>query len=119
MSTSSIQLKILFLSIGFIAAAALLTSATASSAQTELKAYESDNGYINAKTLTCDQLSNTFQEDANFLAAWYSGWYNGHAKKHSFNLAKTQAALHDVIVYCKSNPTVLVNTAVQTVVLGK
>ena len=97
----------------------MLASATASSAQTELKAYESDNGYINAKTLTCDQLSNTFQEDANFLAAWYSGWFNGHAKKHSFNLAKTQAALHDVIVYCKSNPTVLVNAAVQTVVFGK
>ena len=69
--------------------------------------------------MTCDQLSNTFQEDANFLAAWYSGWYNGHGKKHVFNLAKTQAALHDVIVYCKSNPTVLVDKAVQTVVFGK
>jgi hypothetical protein len=34
------------------------------------------------------QLANTFLEDADFLAAWYSGWYNGLAKKHFAHVAR-------------------------------
>ena len=46
------------------------------SAQVELKTYADPDGYLDVQKLTCAQLSNTFQEDADYLAAWYSGWYN-------------------------------------------
>ena len=51
-------------------------------AQTPLSAYVDSNGFIDVQTLTCAQLAGTFQEDADALTAWYSGWYNGLAKKH-------------------------------------
>ena len=35
---------------------------------------------------------------------WYSGWYNGLAKKHALNVPRTKAGIHNVIVYCKTNP---------------
>ena len=34
---------------------------------------------------------------------WYSGWYNGLAKKHYFNLPRAKEGLHQVIVHCKAN----------------
>ena len=51
-------------------------------AQVELKTYTDGKGYLDVQKLTCAQLAGTFQEDADYLAAWYSGWYNGLAKKH-------------------------------------
>jgi len=51
-------------------------------AQVELKTYADRDGYLDVQKLTCAQLASTFQEDADYLAAWYSGWYNGLAKKH-------------------------------------
>ena len=56
------------------------------------------------KKLTCAQLANTFQEDADFLGAWYSGWYNGLAKKNAINIPRAKEGIHQVIVYCKANP---------------
>ncbi len=92
------------LSVGCVAAAALLASASASQAQVELKTYADAKGYLNVKTLTCAQLANTFQEDADFLGVWYSGWYNGRLKRHSINPARAKEGIHQVIVYCKANP---------------
>ena len=66
------------LRVALIAAAALAASVSASQAQVELKTYMDDKGYLNVRALTCAQLANTFQEDADFLGAWYSGWWNGH-----------------------------------------
>ena len=43
-------------------------------AQVPLSAYTDANGYINVQALTCAQLAGTFQDDADYLAAWYSGW---------------------------------------------
>jgi hypothetical protein len=43
-------------------------------AQGELKTYADPDGYLDVQKLTCAQLANTFQEDADYLAAWYSGW---------------------------------------------
>ena len=63
-----------------------------------------DKGYLNVRALTCAQLANTFQEDADFLGAWYSGWWNGHLKRHSVNVARAKQGIHEVIVYCKANP---------------
>ena len=54
--------------------------------QVELNTYTDSNGYLDVQKLTCAQLAGTFQEDADYLAAWYSGWYNGLAKKHMLKL---------------------------------
>ncbi len=75
-------------------------------AQVELKTYADANGYIDVQALTCAQLANTFQEDADMLTTWYSGWYNGLAKRHYIDIPKGKEAEHEVIVYCKANPQV-------------
>ena len=77
-----------------------------------LSTYADANGFIDVQTLTCGQLANTYQEDANFLGAWYSGWWNGHMKRHSFNIARAKQGLHEVIVYCKAHPDTKVVDAV-------
>ena len=64
-----------------ILAAAAIVLALGSQAQVELSKYADAKGYIDVQKLTCAQLANTFQEDADFLGVWYSGWYNGLAKK--------------------------------------
>src|SRR3984957_20467901 len=73
-------------------------------AQVELKTYAGPDGYIEVQKLTCAQLAGTFQEDADYLAAWYSGWYNGLAKKHVMLVSRARSLQHEVIVYCKANP---------------
>ena len=85
-------------------AAVLLGTGSVAHAQVELKNYADANGYIDLQKLTCAQLAGTFQEDADFLGVWYSGRYNGLAKKHALNVPRTKAGLHNVIVYCKANP---------------
>jgi hypothetical protein len=99
--------------LGLVAAALI---APASQAQVELKTYEDAKGYIDVKALTCAQLANTFQEDANFLGTWYSGWWNGHLKRHSINIARTKDGIHEVIVYCKAHPESTVVDAVDAYV---
>ena len=80
------------LRVALIGASALIASVSASQAQVELKTYMDDKGYLNVRALTCAQLANTFQEDADFLGAWYSGWWNGHLKRHSTtSLAQSRA----------------------------
>ena len=66
----------------WIAIGATLLSAVSAAAQVELKTYANAAGYIDVQALTCAQLANTFQEDADYLMVWYSGWYNWLAKKH-------------------------------------
>jgi hypothetical protein len=78
-------------------------SASPVAAQVELKDYADANGYIDVQKLTCRQLANTYQEDANFLGIWYSGWYNGLGKKHAINLPRVKRNIHEVIVYCKAH----------------
>ena len=73
-------------------------------AQVELKTYAGPDGYIDVQELTCAQLAGTFQEDADYLAAWYSGWYNGLAKKHVMQVSRARSLQHEVIVYCQANP---------------
>ena len=71
-----------------------------------------------SRALTCAQLAGTFQEDADFLGVWYSGWLNGNAKKHMINVRRTKEGIHNVIVYCKANPEKKVIEAVQAVLSG-
>jgi hypothetical protein len=90
-----------------LASAALFGLVTAASAQAPapvpLSAYVDANGYLDVQKLTCAQLADTWQQDADALTAWYSGWYNGLAKKHFANLARSKELEHEVIVYCKAN----------------
>src|SRR3954452_20064166 len=95
--------------------AAILASAciaTGAKAQVELKTYADKDGYIDVQALTCAQLAGTYQEDADLLTTWYSGWYNGLGKKHFINIGRSREAEHDVIVYCKANPDVKIIKAI-------
>src|ERR1700735_1775714 len=96
--------------------AGLVAPVSASQARVELKTYMDDKGYLNVRALTCAQLANTFQEDADFLGAWYSGWGDGHMKRHSINPARAKQGIHEVIVYCKANPDTKVVDAVDAYV---
>jgi HdeA/HdeB family len=87
-----------------VVAAAVLLTIDAARAQTDLSAYADANGFLNVQTLTCAQLAGTWQQDADRLTAWYSGWYNGLAKKHHYHVSRAKADEHEVIVYCKANP---------------
>jgi HdeA/HdeB family protein len=84
-------------------------------AQVELKTYADRDGYLDVQKLTCAQLANTFQEDADYLAAWYSGWYNGLAKKHMMQVSRAKVLQHEVIVHCKANPAKKVIEAIDVV----
>ncbi len=69
----------------------------------DLSTYADANGFINVQALTCGQLANTYQEDANALATWYSGWCNGLAHKHYADFKKGRIVEHQVIEYCKQH----------------
>jgi HdeA/HdeB family len=87
--------------------AAALMSAAAFSAHaqtaTTLSSYADADGWIDVQKMTCEQLAGTYQEDADMLTTWYSGWYNGLAKKHMINVKRGKDLEHEVIVYCKAN----------------
>ncbi len=87
-----------------ILSAVIISAASVASAQTPLSAYADADGYILVKKLTCAQLAGTFQEDADFLGVWYSGWYNGLANKSALNVPRVKEGIHEVIVFCKGNP---------------
>jgi hypothetical protein len=79
---------------GFGAVAMMVAGMSSSRAQVPLSAYTDANGFIDVQALTCAQLAGTFQEDADMLAAWYSGWYNGLAKKHFAHIVKVKPSEH-------------------------
>jgi HdeA/HdeB family len=85
------------------AAAGLAMMGEASADPVDLTAYVDANGFIDVQTLSCGQLANTYQEDANALMAWYSGWYNGLAHKHYLDYRKGRETEHLVIEYCKAH----------------
>ena len=91
--------KALFL--GCVAALSAIGAAKAD--PVDLSAYADANGYIDVLALTCGQLANTYQEDANALSSWYSGWYNGLAHKHYADFKKGRIVEHQVIEYCKAH----------------
>jgi hypothetical protein len=95
-------------------ATACLVLTSSAQAQVPLSAYTDANGFINVETLMCSQLAGTFQEDADTLTTWYSGWYNGLAKKHYIHVARAKLFEHEVILFCKANPNVKIITAIDT-----
>jgi hypothetical protein len=60
-------------------------------------------GNIDPQRLTCGQLADASPQEAELLLAWYSGWFNGAAKKRAMNLAQVGSAVHSAIDYCKGN----------------
>jgi hypothetical protein len=88
--------------LGFAASMAMIGLAKAQ--PVPLSAYADANGFIDVQALTCGQLANTYQEDANALSSWYSGWYNGLAHKHYADFKKGREVEHQVIEYCKAHP---------------
>ncbi|NEU95581.1 hypothetical protein FNJ47_06995 [Bradyrhizobium sp. UFLA 03-164] len=97
------------LSLALVAGALMLSPAKA---QTPLTAYTDANGFIDVQALTCAQLAGTYQEDADMLAAWYSGWYNGLAKKHFAHITRAKSGEHQLILYCKAHPGVKIIEAI-------
>jgi len=66
-----------------LAATSLMIMGTELKAQPiDLSFYTDANGLIDVQKLTCDQLRNTYQGDADALTTWCIGWYNGLAKTH-------------------------------------
>ncbi len=98
-----------------LACAFAIAAASPATAQVELKTYANADGYIDVQALTCAQLANTFQEDADHLTAWYSGWYNGLAKKHLMKVDRAKDLEHEIIVYCKANQDKKVIQAIDVV----
>ena len=98
-----------------LAAMLVTTTIQESRAQVDLSTYADANGFLNVQKLTCAQLAGTWQGDADRLTTWYSGWYNGLARKHYMDIVKGKEAEHEVIVYCKANPDQLIIEAIAVV----
>jgi hypothetical protein len=95
-----------------LSAIGLAIASSSVHAQTELSTYADANGYIDVQKLTCAQLAGTFEEDADMLTAWYSGWYNGLAKKHFVNFPRAKGGEHQLIMYCKAHPEIRIIQAI-------
>jgi hypothetical protein len=98
------KLSIRALLLSACTAVCAIPAMSPAAAQVPLSAYTDKNSYIDVQALTCAQLANTFQEDADYLAAWYSGWYNGLAKYYTAKIGRLKSDEHNVIVYCKQHP---------------
>jgi hypothetical protein len=95
--------------------AAMLMAGSSARAQVNLSEYADPEGFLDIQTLTCAQLAGTWQDQADLLASWYSGWYNGLAKKHYMDIRKGREAEHELIVYCKANPQLRIIQAIDVV----
>ena len=80
----------------------------AAQAQVDLSSYADADGNLDVQKLTCAQLAGTWQEDADFMSVWYSGWYNGLANYSKMKVDRAKELEHRVIVYCKAHPEVKV-----------
>src|SRR5258706_11570027 len=87
-----------------MSAAIMAASSAGARAQVDLSTYADPEGFLDIQALTCAQLAGTWQDQADLLSAWYSGWYNGLAKRHYMDIRKGREAEHELIVYCKANP---------------
>jgi hypothetical protein len=99
----------------YLLAVAATIACSSALAQTPLSAYVDNNGFIDVQKLACAQLAGTYQEDADALTTWYSGWYNGLAKKHYLDIRKGKVVEHEVIEYCKANPDKLIIEAIAVI----
>jgi HdeA/HdeB family len=94
---------------------ALTIGGSGARAQVDLSAYADPEGFLDIQALTCAQLAGTWQDQADLLSSWYSGWYNGLAKRHYMDIRKGREAEHELIVYCKANPQLRIIQAIDVV----
>lgn len=80
--------------------------------------YADPSGNIDLQRLTCGQLVSTYQEDADFVLVWSSGWYNGAARRSEINMAQIKEGSRKVIAYCQTNKDKRVTQAIDTVMKG-
>jgi HdeA/HdeB family len=99
-------------------AAALIMAGSSAKAQVNLSEYADAEGFLDIQALTCAQLAGTWQDQADLLSSWYSGWYNGLAKRHYMDIRKGREAEHELIVYCKANPQLRIIQAIDVVFKG-
>jgi hypothetical protein len=97
------------------ASLAIMFTASNAKAQVNLSEYADPEGFLDVQSLTCAQLAGTWQDQADLLSSWYSGWYNGLAKKHYMDIRKGREAEHELIVYCKANPELKIIQAIEVV----
>ncbi len=98
--------------------ATLVIAGSSAKAQVNLSEYADPEGFLDIQALTCAQLAGTWQDQADLLSSWYSGWYNGLAKRHYMDIRKGREAEHELIVYCKANPQLRVIQAIDVVFKG-
>ena len=103
----------IFISVAM--SAAMMTAGSGAKAQVDLSAYADAEGFLDIQALTCAQLAGTWQDQADLLSAWYSGWYNGLAKRHYMDIRKGREAEHELIVYCKAHPQLRIIQAIDIV----
>src|SRR5450631_4250984 len=94
---------------------AITFAGSGAKAQVDLSAYADPEGFLDIQALTCAQLAGTWQDQADLLSSWYSGWYNGLAKRHYMDIRKGREAEHELIVYCKANPQLRIIQAIDVV----
>jgi hypothetical protein len=95
--------------------AALVMAGPSAKAQVNLSEHADPEGFLDIQALTCAQLAGTWQDQADLLSSWYSGWYNGLAKRHYMDIRKGREAEHELIVYCKANPQLRIIQAIDVV----
>jgi hypothetical protein len=71
-----------------VSAAVMTAGSVGANAQTDLSAYADAEGFLDIQALTCAQLAGTWQDQADLLSSWYSGWYNGLAKRHYMDIER-------------------------------
>jgi HdeA/HdeB family len=94
---------------------AVMIAGSGAKAQVNLSEYADPEGFLDVQALTCAQLAGTWQDQADLLSSWYSGWYNGLAKRHYMDIRKGREAEHELIVYCKANPQLRIIQAIDVV----
>jgi hypothetical protein len=72
--------------------------------QVTLSRYADANGNIDVQRLTCAEIEGSPLQEAEFFLSWYSGWYNGAAKRRGINIARVRYAIRSVVDYCRANP---------------
>jgi HdeA/HdeB family len=101
--------------ISIVMGAAMMAVNSGAKAQVDLSTYADPEGFLDIQALTCAQLAGTWQDQADLLSSWYSGWYNGLAKRHYMDIRKGKEAEHELIVYCTANPQLRIIQAIDIV----
>jgi len=87
-----------------IAAVALVSWASSAAAETK----------VDMATVSCGDLSSMQLEEFVVIGAWMSGYHNGKRGNTAIDIKELAANSAKVAEFCKSNPTLTVMKAVET-----